>query len=183
MRLRLLPAGCRLLIAGFESADQAILDRIQKGTRVEQAYEFMDQARKANLLVHGCFVLGNPGETPAGMQATLEFAIKLNPDTVQFFPMIVYPGTKMYRWAQENHCLRTEDYSQWLTEEGLHQSVTDMPGLPGEDVRRFCDYARRQFYLRRGYLFKKIIQSLTDAYEAQRNVKALRRFAKFLIKT
>ncbi|MFC1783732.1 B12-binding domain-containing radical SAM protein, partial [Planctomycetota bacterium] len=175
-------AGCRLLIAGFESADQGILDGIHKGTRVEQAYSFMDNARRAGLLVHGCFVLGNPGETPASMQATLELAKELNPDTVQFFPMIVYPGTRMYDWAKENQYLRTENYNEWLTEEGLHQSVVDLPGLGGDEVVRFCDQARRQFYLRRGYLFKKLAQSLTNVHEAQRNVKALRRFAQYLVR-
>ena len=175
-------AGCRLLIAGFESASQDILDRIHKGTRTEQAYEFMAQARRAGLLVHGCFVLGNPGETHATMHQTLEFAKKLNPDTVQFFPMIVYPGTRMYRWVKENRYLRTEDYKDWLTEEGLHRSVIDLPSLSGEQVMQFCDYARRQFYLRRGYLLRKLTQSLTDLHEARRNVKAFRRFARFVVK-
>ena len=176
-------AGCRMLIAGFESADQAILDGINKGTRVEQGYTFMEDARRAGLLVHGCFVLGNPQETIRSMQATLEFAKRLNPDTVQFFPMMVYPGTRMYEWAKENGYLRTEDYREWLDEGGLHRSVVDLPGLKGDEVVRFCDYARRKFYLRKGYMFKKLVQSLINIHEAQRNVKALRRFAQFLVKT
>ena len=64
----------------------------------------------------------------------------------------------------------------------MHQGVVNLPGLSGDEVRRFCDYARRQFYLRRDYLLKKLAQSLTDVHEAQRNVKALRRFAKFLVR-
>jgi radical SAM superfamily enzyme YgiQ (UPF0313 family) len=180
MRL-LKEAGCRLLIAGFESADQEILDRIQKGTQAAQAFQFMDDARRAKLLVHGCFVVGNPGETRQTMQATLQFAQKLNPDTVQFFPMIVYPGTKMYDWAGEQGYLRTTNYNEWLTAEGYHNSIVDLPGLPGEEVLRFCDHARRQFYLRKGYLLRKITQSLTSYHEARRNLKAFRRFARFLV--
>ena len=182
MRL-LKAAGCRLLIAGFESADRNILDRINKGTVPEQAYEFMFDARRAGLLVHGCFVLGNPDETPATMQATLAFAKKLNPDTAQFFPMIVYPGTQMYQWAREKGYLRTENYNEWLTPQGLHNTVVDLPGLPGEQVRKFCDFARREFYLRRGYLFHKLTQSLTNLHEARRNVKAFYRFARYLVKS
>jgi anaerobic magnesium-protoporphyrin IX monomethyl ester cyclase len=176
-------AGCRLLIAGFESASQTILDTINKGTEVDKAHEFMTHARRADLLVHGCFVVGNPGETPATMQATLDFAKKLNPDSAQFFPMIVYPGTRMYHWAKENGYLRRENYNDWLTEDGLHNSIVDLPGLRADEIRNFCDFARRQFYLRRGYVFKKIAQSLTDLHEARRNVKAFRRFARFLVKT
>jgi len=181
MRL-LKAAGCRLLIAGFESADQMILDNIDKGTKVERAFQFMNDARRAGLLVHGCFVLGNPGERYASMQATLDFAKKLDPDTVQFFPMIVYPGTGMYDWVRDNNYLRSEDYHQWLTAEGLHNSVVDLPHLPGREVLQFCDRARREFYLRRSYIFRKLAQSLTNIHEARRNVKAFRRFARHLVK-
>ncbi|RLG55236.1 MAG: B12-binding domain-containing radical SAM protein, partial [Candidatus Hydrothermarchaeota archaeon] len=180
MRL-LKEAGCRLLIAGFESASQEILDRIQKGTQAAEAFEFMDNARRVNLLVHGCFVLGNPHETRQTMQDTLQFAQKLNPDTAQFFPMMVYPGTKMYEWAETNGYLRTKNYNEWLTEEGCHNSIVDLPGLSSEEVLRFCDHARRQFYLRKGYLLRKIAQSLTSFQEARRNLKAFRRFARFLV--
>lgn len=180
MRL-LKEAGCRLLIAGFESASQDILDRIQKGTSAAQAFEFMDNARRLNLLVHGCFVVGNPQETRQTMQATLQFAQKLNPDTVQFFPMMVYPGTRMYDWAEANGYLRMKHYNEWLTAEGHHNSVVDLPDLSGQEVVRFCNYARRQFYLRKGYLLRKITQSLTSFQEARRNLKAFRRFARFLV--
>ncbi|MCK5114893.1 MAG: radical SAM protein, partial [Phycisphaerae bacterium] len=176
-------AGCRLLIAGFESADQEILNNINKGTDPQSAFQFVADARRAGLLVHGCFVLGNPGETQQSMRRTLDFAKKLNPDTAQFFPMIVYPGTAMYQWAHEHQYLTTEDYHHWLTEDGLHNSIVDLPGLPSQEVLRFCDQARREFYLRKGYLFKKLTQSLTNFHEAKRNVKAFSRFAKFLVKT
>ena len=182
MRL-LKAAGCRLLIAGFESADQDILDRINKGIDVNQSSRFIADAKRAELLVHGCFVLGNPGETNDTMRATLEFAKELDPDTAQFFPMIVYPGTAMYQWVRDNGHLRTENFNEWLTEGGLHNSVVDLPGLPGREVVRFCDNARREFYLRRGYIFKKLTQSLTDLHEARRNVKALRTFARYLVRT
>ena len=116
------------------------------------------------------------------MQATLQFAQKLNPDTVQFFPMMVYPGTKMFEWAEEKGYLRTKNYNEWLTAEGYHNSIEDLPGLSGEEVLRFCDHARRQFYLRKGYLLRKIAQSLRSFQEARRNLKAFRRFARFLVK-
>lgn len=174
-------AGCRLIIAGFESASQILLDRINKGTTVGQAFEFVKNARQAKLLVHGCFVLGNPGETKDDMQQTLGFAKKLAPDTAQFFPMIVYPGTKAYQWAKQNKYLRTADYDQWLTKQGLHNSVVDLPGLPGKTVVEFCDHARREFYLRKGYILRKVSQSMLSFHEARRNIKAFRRFAKYIL--
>jgi len=176
-------AGCRMLIAGFESADQGILDGIAKGTQKEQAFTFMRDARRADLLVHGCFVVGNPGETVQTMRQTLDFAKKLGPDTAQFFPMIVYPGTAMYNWAKENNYLRSEDYNQWLSPAGMHNSMVDLPGLKAEEVVGFCNHARREFYLRGSYLFHKLAQSFTNVHEAKRNIKALRTFAQHLVRS
>lgn len=177
---RLKAAGCRLLIAGFESGSQAVLDRIEKRTTTEEGMAFMGRARRAGLLVHGCFVLGNPGETSATMRETVEYAKRLDPDTAQFFPMMVYPGTAMYNWARQQGYLRTEAYTEWLTADGLHTSVVDQPGLPGAAVQQMCDQARREFYLRQRYIFKKVKQSLRSKQEAKRNVKAFWRLARHL---
>ncbi len=174
-------AGCRLLITGFESADKAVLDNINKGIVPSQSYEFVANAHKAGILVHGCFVLGNPGETHHSMLMTLEMAKDLEPDTAQFFPMMVYPGTNMYEWAKGKGYLKTDNYTDWLTPEGLHSSVVDMPEISSHEVVQFCDDARRDFYLRRKYMFRKLVQSVTNIHEARRNVKAFCRVAKHLV--
>ena len=94
-------AGCRLIIPGIESGTQEILDNIQKGTKLEQIYKYVENAKKAGLLIHACYMVGNQGETKETMQKTLNLALQLNTDTAQFFPLIPYPGTKAYNWAKE----------------------------------------------------------------------------------
>ena len=143
----------------------------------------MRDARGAGLWVHGRYVVGNPGETVSTMAGILPFAKKLSPDTAQFFPMIVYPGTAMYSWAKDNNYLRSEDYNQWLSPAGMHNSVVDLPGLKAEEVVKFCGYARREFYLRSSYIFHKLAQSFTNIHEAKRNIKALRTFAYHLVRS
>lgn len=39
-------AGCRLIIPGIESGSQQILDNIKKGTKVEQFYSYVSNAKK-----------------------------------------------------------------------------------------------------------------------------------------
>ena len=95
-------AGCRLIIPGIESGNQQILDNIKKGTKVEQFYSYVANAKKAGLLVHACYMVGNQGETKETMWETLKLALKLNTDTAQFFPLIPYPGTEAYEWAKNN---------------------------------------------------------------------------------
>ncbi len=175
-------AGCRLIIPGFESGSQEILNNIKKGTKIEQAVEYMKNARKAKLLVHGCFMVGNKGETKRTMEQTLKFAMKLNPDSAQFFPLIPYPGTQAYEWAKENKYIKTFDYSKWLKEDGMHECVLNLPNLSSDELVEFCDYARRKFYLRPKYLMYKAIQSLSNFDEMKRNLKAFAKLIKFLIK-
>jgi radical SAM superfamily enzyme YgiQ (UPF0313 family) len=174
-------AGCRMIIVGYESGSQAILNGVSKGTTVEQNLSFAKRARQAGLLVHGCFMAGNPGETKATLDQTLKMAIKLKPDTAQFFPIMAYPGTRLYQQYRLSGNLRTEDYEEWLTEDGLHNCVVDLPGLSSKDLVEWCNSARRRFYLRPGYLLYKAVQTLLHpATEGRRTIRAFSTFRKYL---
>jgi anaerobic magnesium-protoporphyrin IX monomethyl ester cyclase len=175
-------AGCRLLCIGVESGNQHILDNIHKRLKLEQVQEFMKSARKAKILVHGCFMVGNPGETKETMKETLDFAKKLRPDTAQFFPLMVYPGTEAYDWAKGHGYLTTSDYSQWVTEGGLHNCIVSTPVISNKELVDFCDYARRSFYLRTSYILSKVSQVITHPSETKRIVKAARTFFRYLFK-
>jgi radical SAM superfamily enzyme YgiQ (UPF0313 family) len=173
-------AGCRLIIPGCESGVQKLLDNAHKGITVQQSIRYSRNAKKAGLLVHACFIFGLPGETKQTIRKTIEFAKKLNPDTAQFFPLMVYPGTEAYEWAKKNGYLLTEDYSKWLTADGRHRTVISLPGLSSEEIVKACDQARREFYLRSSYLLYKIKQSLLHPEEAKRNIKSAKTFLKHL---
>jgi radical SAM superfamily enzyme YgiQ (UPF0313 family) len=175
-------AGLRLLCVGFESGDQGVLDAMRRGTRVEQFYRFRDDARRAGILVHGCFMAGCPGETRESLDKTLALAKRLSPDTAQFFPLMVYPGTEVYAWARSNGYLTTEDFREWLTPDGLHRSVVDLPGLSSDDVIAWCDRARRSFYLRPRYIAAKLGEVIAHPEEAQRIFMAARVFLRYLFR-
>ncbi len=174
-------AGCRLLITGFESGSQRVLDNITKKIEVDDSWLFARNARKSGLLVHGCFVLGNIGETRDDIMKTIKFALSLPIDTAQFFPMFIYPGTLAYKWAVENNYLTTKDYRKWLTDDGSHRSVIDLPDIKAQEVMDLCALARRRFYLRPYYILKKTGQSLVSFQEAKRNIKAFLNLNRFLV--
>jgi anaerobic magnesium-protoporphyrin IX monomethyl ester cyclase len=175
-------AGCRMLVAGFESGDQQILNNINKGATIEQAEQFAFNARKAGLRVHGCFMAGNKGETRETMNKTLQFALKLNPDTAQFFPLMVYPGTRAYLWAKDNFFIQAESYRDWLSAEGLHNCVLNTQSLTAQELVDFCDDARRKFYLRFRYIVGKAADVILNPSEIRRTVKAARVLFKHLLK-
>jgi radical SAM superfamily enzyme YgiQ (UPF0313 family) len=173
-------AGCRLLCVGFESPTQMALDGVGKKTTKETQVDFMRNARSTGLLVNGCFILGLPNDTKESIRDTINFAKKLNPDTAQFYPLMVYPGTASYAWAKEKGYLKTEDYSEWIDEEGKHSTALELPGLSSEELVKMCDDARKEFYLRPRYIFYKVIQSIRNPEEGIRTLKSAKTFFKNL---
>lgn len=176
-------AGLRLVCVGFESGDQEVLDNIKKKIKVEQFFRFREAAQRADVLIHGCFMAGNPGETHQTLQKTLDLAKKLNPDTAQFFPIMVYPGTEAYEWAKNNRYMQSEDFSQWLTDQGLHRTIVENPGLSAKDIVDWCDQARRSFYLRPKFILDKVVEIIHHPREIGRLLKAFRTFLPYLFRT
>lgn len=175
-------AGCRLLCVGFESPEQASLDAVHKRTTKELQERFMKYTKILGLLVNGCFILGLPGETEETIKKTIEFAKKLNCDTAQFYPLMVYPGTEAYEWAKKNRYLETEDFSKWLHEDGTMRTTVSRPGLESSVLDEYCTLAKKSYYLRFSYIIPKFLQMLFNPAEALRTLKSFRIFWKYILK-
>ena len=173
-------AGCRLIIVGYESGNPEILKNMNKGITIEHQLAFAKNSRAAKMLVHGCFMVGNPGENRKTLEETLNLAIKLEPDTAQFFPLMVYPGTETYNWAQQRQMLVTNRFDEWNTSEGLHNTVIRTEDMSPEELVEFCDYARKKFYLRPKYMIRKGIQALFSLSEMKRTLKSFKVFSRYL---
>lgn len=165
-------AGCRLLTVGFESGSDAILRNMHKGITVEMIRRFTDNADRAGLLVHGCMMVGNPGETRESMAETMKLAEELHCDSFQFYPLFVYPGTEAYEWAKTNGYLTTENFGSWINEEGGHNCVISLPGLSSEDMVKFCNEAFRRYHLNPGYLGRKMRQLIRQPKEGIRSFRS-----------
>lgn len=174
-------AGCRLIIPGIESGSQQILDNIKKGTKVEQFYSYVANAKKAGLLIHACYMVGNQGETKETMLQTLKLALKLNTDTAQFFPLIPYPGTEAYEWAKSNGYIET-DYAKYCLPDGTHNTVLNLPGLSAQEMVDFCNMARKKYYLRFGYIMHRLKVGLTNPSDLKRSLKAFGKLKHYLFK-
>ena len=95
-------AGCRLLIVGYESGDQQILKNIKKGATIDMAERFTANCKKLGLVIHGDFIVGLPGETRESIRKTIDFAKRLDNETIQVSIAHPYPGTEFYDYAKKN---------------------------------------------------------------------------------
>jgi radical SAM superfamily enzyme YgiQ (UPF0313 family) len=156
-----------------------MLDRMEKNIQVETMRQFTRKAKSAGLQVHGCFVLGFPGETIGTMNETLEFALGAGLDTVQFSGAVPFPGTRYFNYCQDQGLLRAKRWDEWLND-GEQQPVVDYPGLSKACVEQHINLGLKRFYFRPSYLVKFLFatRSRQDLY---RKVRGARNFLRYLI--
>jgi len=165
-------AGCRLVGIGFESSNQEVLNLMHKGSKAEMYFSFAKNARRAGLLVHGNIMCGTPGDTREIQKENYKFATKLNCDSMQFYPLYVYPGTEAYQWAKDNGYLLTEDFSKWVKEDGSHNCVFSTEEMSAEEMVELCERYTTRYHLRPRYLLMKLGQAIRHPSEGIRSIKS-----------
>lgn len=166
-------AGCRLLIVGYESGDPQILKNIKKGATVERALKFTRDAHRVGLTIHGDFIVGLPGETRETIQRSLEFAKKLDTETIQVSVAHPYPGTSFFDEAMANG---------WLTD----GSMTDAAGhqvpnirYPDLDQKEILQWVERfydEYYFRPRAAWRIVRKAMFDTKERRRLAKEAREY-------
>jgi len=173
-------AGCRELLVGFESGSQEILDAANKNSSIDKAKKFMKLTKKAGLEVHGCFVIGLPGETKKTAEDTIKFALNLGLNTVQFSGAVPFPGTVYYDICKKNGWLKAKDWSDWL-DSGEQSAVVEYPGLEKTDIVLYVNQGLKRFYFRPLYMLRFLFKTknLSDLY---RKLRGAKNFISYLIK-
>lgn len=145
-------AGCHMICYGVESANPGILREIRKGINLNQVRPVVAMTQKAGIRARLSFMYGNPGETVETMRQTLDFALKMRPDLVQFNITTPYPGTEMYKWADAHGYLKTKDWSQY----DFYNVVMKLPTVTAEEIYAFYRYSYRKFYMSPFFIFRQI---------------------------
>lgn len=158
-------ARCRTLMFGIESGSQKVLDRLKKEQTLEEVETAVTNAKEAGIeIVHGFFVVGNPGETVEDMRATFRFASALRLDTFGFNRLCVYRGTPL--WQEYVRRGLVNDLTDWY--KYFKCSEIDPTCLPGEVIN-----TERAAGLRRLFRYKLL------HYPVQ-TFRLLRRFLRYM---
>lgn len=168
-------AGCRMLCVGFESGDEKILVNLKKAISLSAMKNFVLLCRKIGISVHGCFVIGSPGETAGSIKKTVKFAHSLPIDTVQFSGLCPYPGTEFYYWCKDKGYIVPKDWREWVDEKGEQKTIVDYPELSCQAMNRAIDRALYSFYLRPSYIFSQIVRP-KSLYDIQARIRGLYNF-------
>ncbi|MGB6455309.1 MAG: hopanoid biosynthesis associated radical SAM protein HpnJ [Streptosporangiaceae bacterium] len=173
--------GLRLLLVGYESGNQQILINIKKGLRVERAKRFAADCHDLGIAVHGTFILGLPGETAETIRETIKFAQEVNPHTIQVSVAAPYPGTELYRQAQESGWLPAEDDGTALVSaDGTQLAALSYPDLGHTEILNSVDAFYRRYYFRAGKLAEMSAEMFRHPEMAGRRLREGVEFARFL---
>ena len=139
----------------------------------------MRRAGEAGLDVHGCFVMGLPGETHETMERTLRWANGLGLHTVQYSAAIPFPGTRYFQYCEEQGLLHTKDWKHWLDPSGEQRGIVSYPGLSKEDVEAAVNRGLRSFYFRPSYVWRFLTRNRHFG-DFRRKLRGAYHFATFL---
>jgi radical SAM superfamily enzyme YgiQ (UPF0313 family) len=131
-------SGCRMLVTGFEFGDQEILNNVKKKLTIEQMKNFAGLTKKAGIKVHGCFMIGGPGDTKETALKTIHLATEIKPDTLQFSGLTPYPGTEFYNWCKEKGYIIAKDWTDWV-DAGEQSTVVAYPDLSKDEIVGLVD--------------------------------------------
>ena len=172
--------GLRLLLVGFETGSQAILNNIRKGTRIDRAIEFMRDCHRLGILVHGTFIVGLPGETRDTIERTIEFAKVIDPYSLQVSLAAPYPGTELYRQAHEHGWLPAERDPGLVQDEGIQEAVLAYEQLSSEEMHAALERFYRAYYLRPRPILRIMRDMVRDREVMRRRLREAREFFSFM---
>ena len=166
-------AGARLMIVGYESGDQRILKNIKKGATLDMALRFTENAKKLGLVIHGDFIVGLPGDTRESIRRTIDFAKRLDVETIQVSIAHPYPGTEFYDYVKANGLITIDS----MTDETGHQ----LPNIayPGLDRAELVDWVERfygEYYFRPRVIWRLVRKGLFVGAERRRLYKEAREY-------
>jgi len=136
-------AGIRWLALGIESGSAHVRDGANKALSGMDIEKIVETIQKHDIKVIGNFIFGLPDDTMETMNDTLELAISLNCDFVNFYSAMAYPGSKLFEQVDQKDLP-----GSWA---GYAQHSYECKPLPtehltAEEVLAFRDFAHCEYF-------------------------------------
>jgi anaerobic magnesium-protoporphyrin IX monomethyl ester cyclase len=150
-------AGCYRIHYGVETATPRLLKYLEKGQTPEKIRNAFRWTKEAGI---GCFaymMLGIPTETRDEMKATVNFAIELEPDYVQFSICTPYPKTALYESMRQEGIIEDDYWREFARNPSEEFRVRFWnKDFTEEDLRLIQSDAHRRFYGRWKYIVREV---------------------------
>lgn len=96
-------AGFNWLAIGVESGSKHVRDGVTKGRfTTDKIYETIKRVKDLDFYIGANYIFGLPDDGHSSMQETLDMAMKINSEWVNFYCAMAYPGSQLHGMAREN---------------------------------------------------------------------------------
>lgn len=165
-------AGCQRIHYGVEAGTQKILDVLKKGITLKMVKQAFAWTKKIGIQTAAYFMIGSPTETKEDILKTIKLIKELDPDYAQIAITTPFPATELYQLALTEKII---DHDVWQ-EFAQNPQTSFVPPIWEKEISReelfnLLKKAYQSFYLRPGYILKKILQ-LKSGGELLRKTKA-----------
>jgi len=116
MLLALKSTGCYGVHYGIESGTERILKRLNKGVEIEQIREVFRLTKEIGMKTLAYIILGNPGETKAEIDETLQLIREVDPDYLHLGVLMPLPATAIYQQAMDEGFIKEDIWRQFAAE-------------------------------------------------------------------
>lgn len=149
-------AGMFQIHLGVESGVQRILDRMNKGIKLEQVEQAFKLCRTIGIKTLAYIMIGCPDETLEDITTTRQFVKKLNPDYLHATVFTPFPATDFYlEWVERY------GVDVWKGFAG-HPTAGFIPPVWGnisrEQLSAILIDIYREFYVRGPYIIRKLFE-------------------------
>lgn len=150
---KMISAGCKEISFGIESGDPEMIKRINKKIDLEQAVKVFQMLRRKKIDTQANFMVGNPGETPETVEASIRLACRMNPTSIAPSIGRVYPNT-IFDYEAQRHGLIKPEFWYMDTAPGPFYTVD----MPYEQLRSLVMRLLFKWAMKRGiWAFTKMV--------------------------
>lgn len=138
-------AGCIQISFGVESGSEKVRKTLGKPIPEKKIIAAFAMTRSYGILPRAYFIYGSPGETDRTIEKSVTLVKKIAPLSAIFYMLVIFPGTYLYRQAQQK---------KLISDDIWQQKIEDIPWfeldstLDFKTVKAFGDTLRDCFYTR-----------------------------------
>ncbi|MDZ4186439.1 MAG: radical SAM protein [Desulfuromonadales bacterium] len=138
-------SGCTLLQLGLESGSQAVLEQMDKGTKLTEAAQILESLRVAGIASYVYVMTGIPGETAADAALTRRFLLD-HAEKIGFLNLALMnlPRDASLLEQAGDYAIASADLLDSTTPLGLYRSFSSSTDWGRNEARRFLAELKRE---------------------------------------
>ena len=137
-------AGVNWICLGIESANEKVRRNVNKNIK-KDIKDVVNKIQSNDIYVLGNYMFGLPEDNMKTMEETFQLAMDLNCEYVNFYIVMAYPGSELYKWASGKEGYLPENWESF-SQLGYETKPLPTKYLSPKEVLKFRDEAFYRYY-------------------------------------